>query len=215
MVSLCTHSVCFKFNTCFRVTICAAAICSYAHTNKFVSVRYALIALWSVSFLVYVIFFAMRLQSWDDSLDGHCYSSQGLASPEAEYPKVDNVYVSITTLYFFLSWSFFATVTMSKSGRKGNTVAESIVVLLLSSLQLPLHAYSIITLRASNEKLLKSGSVEQQWGFGQIAAMLLLGGNLLVLLNGCQGELPTKTSLLDPSLISRRLYKVESRTKER
>jgi hypothetical protein len=62
-------------------------------------------------------------------------------------------------------------------------------VLSVAMLQFPLHAYSIFTLRASNEKLLRSGNMEQQWGFGQIAAILLLGSNLIVLLNGLQGVL--------------------------
>ena len=61
-------------------------------------------------------------------------------------------------------------------------------VLILATLQFPLHTYSVITLRISNEKLLKSGTSEQQWGFGQVAAILLLGGNLVVLLNNFQGD---------------------------
>ncbi|KAH7088572.1 hypothetical protein FB567DRAFT_524657 [Paraphoma chrysanthemicola] len=49
------------------------------------------------------------------------------------------------------------------------------VILSVAMLQCPLHIYSMFALRASNEKLLDEGDSERKWGFGQIAAMVLLG----------------------------------------
>jgi hypothetical protein len=60
-------------------------------------------------------------------------------------------------------------------------------VLSWAALQVPLHLYSLLALRASNDKLLNSGITEQEWGFGQIVAVMLLGTNVLGLLNGVQG----------------------------
>jgi hypothetical protein len=61
-------------------------------------------------------------------------------------------------------------------------------VLYLAFLQFPLHAYSVITLRISNKSLLTSGNVEQEWGFGQVSAMVLLAPNLIGLIVGITGE---------------------------
>jgi hypothetical protein len=61
------------------------------------------------------------------------------------------------------------------------------MVLTVAAFQFPLHVYSIFALRGSNEALLSGGITEQQWGFGQIVAMILLGTNIVVLVNGIQG----------------------------
>jgi hypothetical protein len=63
------------------------------------------------------------------------------------------------------------------------------IILGIAALQFPLHVYSIFTLRSLNESLLISGSAEQEWGFGQIVAVILLGTNLVTLVNGFQGML--------------------------
>jgi hypothetical protein len=61
-------------------------------------------------------------------------------------------------------------------------------VVLFAALMGPIHAYSIFSLRRYNETFLTSGVTEQQWGFGQTVAMILLGTNIIVLVNGIQGE---------------------------
>jgi len=61
-------------------------------------------------------------------------------------------------------------------------------VLSFAAIQGPFHAYAIFTLRKDNEALLTSGIAEQQWGFGQIVAMILLGTNIVALVNGIQGK---------------------------
>jgi hypothetical protein len=57
----------------------------------------------------------------------------------------------------------------------------------VAALQSPFHASCIFTLRKENEALLTSGIMEQQWGFGQTVAMIFLGTNIIVLVNGIQG----------------------------
>jgi hypothetical protein len=56
-------------------------------------------------------------------------------------------------------------------------------------LQYTVHTYFIFALRASNEALLSGGNAEQEWGFGQIVAVISLAGNLLALFDGIQGVL--------------------------
>ncbi|KAH8769469.1 hypothetical protein F5882DRAFT_333458 [Hyaloscypha sp. PMI_1271] len=56
-------------------------------------------------------------------------------------------------------------------------------ILAIAMLQCPLHIYSIFALRASNEHYLEGGS-EKEWGLGQIAAVVLLGGNILQFVDG-------------------------------
>jgi hypothetical protein len=60
-------------------------------------------------------------------------------------------------------------------------------ILAIAMLQCPLHIYSIFALRASNEHYLEGGS-EKEWGLGQIAAVVLLGGNILQFVDGFIGR---------------------------
>jgi hypothetical protein len=46
-------------------------------------------------------------------------------------------------------------------------------ILQIAMMQLPLHLYFIIRIRLSNEPLLSNGSDENQWGFGQIYALIM------------------------------------------
>lgn len=59
-------------------------------------------------------------------------------------------------------------------------------ILGIAMLQCPLHIYSIFALRASNEHYLE-GDSERNWGFGQIVAVVLLGGNILQFIDGLIG----------------------------
>ncbi|KAK8124261.1 uncharacterized protein PG998_000020 [Apiospora kogelbergensis] len=52
-----------------------------------------------------------------------------------------------------------------------------VTILTLALAQYPVHGYMVYALRASNEKFL-SGSSENEWGFGQIVAMTLVGSTL-------------------------------------
>jgi hypothetical protein len=60
-----------------------------------------------------------------------------------------------------------------------NSVFIQYTVICVAFLQFPLHAYSIFTLRRSNESLLNNGNNEQAWGFSQVGAMILLAPNLI------------------------------------
>jgi hypothetical protein len=68
-------------------------------------------------------------------------------------------------------------------------------LLQIAMLQCPLHIYSIFALRASNEGYLENGSLEKEWGFGQTAAVISLGGNILQFVDGIAGMIPRKSVL--------------------
>lgn len=65
-------------------------------------------------------------------------------------------------------------------------LARANLVLTTAMLQLPLHLYFIIRLRLSNEPLLSNGSDENQWGFGQIYALIMSAG---LVVECCKGYL--------------------------
>jgi hypothetical protein len=71
----------------------------------------------------------------------------------------------------------------------------------IAMLQCPLHIYSIFALRASNERYLEDGSSEQDWGFGQIAAVVLLAGNILQIIDGVVGKSVFKIEMKEMRLI--------------
>lgn len=100
---------------------------------------------------------------------------------------IPKLLVYIVLVVYLFVWRQRTCLIRTWTLKGESSLQERHAVLLIAMVQFSLHAYSIFTLRASNEKFLNGGSMEQQWGFGQIAAMLLLGANLVVLLNGLQG----------------------------
>jgi hypothetical protein len=58
------------------------------------------------------------------------------------------------------------------------------ITLLFVLLQYPVHMYSVFALRAANESRLMQGNTEQDWGFGQVVAVILLGSNVTMLVDG-------------------------------
>jgi hypothetical protein len=93
-----------------------------------------------------------------------------------------NLYLCATLIVFGFEERRFSKYFSKYSGR-----ATEAFVLGVAALQLPVHLYSLLALRASNEKFLNSGTTEQEWGFGQIVAMIPLGSNVLGVLSGVQG----------------------------
>jgi hypothetical protein len=61
---------------------------------------------------------------------------------------------------------------------------KQITALLVALLQYPVHMYSVFALRAANESRLTQGNTEQDWGFGQVVAVILLGNNVVLLAEG-------------------------------
>jgi hypothetical protein len=69
-------------------------------------------------------------------------------------------------------------------------LARANPILFVAMLQLPLHLYFIIRLRLTNEPLLSNGTDENQWGFGQIYALIMSAG---LVVECCKGYLSAYT----------------------
>jgi hypothetical protein len=143
-----------------------------------------LIFIWAILYLAYTSIFATRLLSWNYNHPGHCYNPSGSSNILSFHPAGDRSWISLWSVWVFTS------LAMAYGLERGLLPVRRVVargVLLFAAVQGPFHAYTIFTLRKDNEALLTSGFTEQQWGFGQTVAMILLGTNIIVLVNGIQG----------------------------
>jgi hypothetical protein len=66
-------------------------------------------------------------------------------------------------------------------------VTYPLTILYVAYILYPIHTQSIISLRTANESLLTSGNTEQEWGFGQVSAIILLAPNLAGILVAVKG----------------------------
>ena len=137
--------------------------------------RYCSIAIFLMLYLTFVIMFGIRLNDWDDSTPGQCYSTSRIAVPDGLHPVGDQIYLGITSFYCIGLLSA-ATIESRMPSRRDSAQKT---VILMGSLQFILHVYMAISLRISNQSLLDDPSLEEQWGFGQILAVVMLGATVV------------------------------------
>ncbi|RYC58491.1 hypothetical protein CHU98_g7716 [Xylaria longipes] len=202
------------------VSAAAALVIVFKKPNAIVS-RVVLILVFLSLYLVFVILFGLKLQSWDDDIPGHCYRAGGISTEGAAHPYVDNIYLAITALYLFVSLGIALKAAkinlqkyiqslqvaatpdhrspsrtsspnlFSKAGLLLLVQADidfqqlsescfdpSFLVLTVALIQYPVHVYTLFALRKSNEPYL-SGDSENQWGFGQVVALVLVASVLI------------------------------------
>jgi hypothetical protein len=142
-----------------------------------------------------------KLKSWDIATRGRCYNpdigggSIFLVAPDGLY------YVGYSYAYMCLSvfaaglityrarskrWQSISTFKEMEKKRQWK-VLYPLVLLCVTYFLFPLHTQSIISLRTANESLLTSGNTEQEWGFGQVSAIILLAPNLAGILVAVKG----------------------------
>ncbi|KAI8944359.1 hypothetical protein F4801DRAFT_223408 [Xylaria longipes] len=201
------------------VSAAAALVIVFEKPNAIVF-RVVLILVFLSLYFVFVILFGLKLQSWDDSVPGHCYRAGGISTQGAAHPYVDNIYLAITALYLFVSLGIALKAAkmnlqkyiqslqvaaapdhrspsrtsspnlFSKAGLLLLVQADKdfqqlsefwfdppFLVLTVALIQYPVHAYTLFALRKSNEPYL-SGDSENQWGFGQVIALVLVASVL-------------------------------------
>ncbi|KAK0737787.1 hypothetical protein B0T18DRAFT_234491 [Schizothecium vesticola] len=160
-------------------------------------IRIVLSAVFSILHLAFSILYGQRLEKWDWTVPGRCYNTRLLAMPDASHPYVDRIYLGITCFYMqsSLILCFFAAFEKWLNFEPGedndnapdnsdSDAAEhignlySVLVILAAMYQYPLHLYSTIALRLSNESLLE-GDSENSWGFGQVSALVLVVNTLI------------------------------------
>ena len=137
--------------------------------------RYCSIAIFLLLYLAFVIIFGIRLNNWDDATPGQCYSTSRIAIPDGLHPVGDQIYLGITSLYCFL----LLMIAAVQSRMLGERDEAQKTVTIMGSLQFVLHVYTAIALRISNQSLLDNPSLEEQWGFGQILAVVMLGATVV------------------------------------
>lgn len=142
--------------------------------------------------MVFTSLFGKRLESWDYNSPGRCYNTTNLAHPSARHPYVDKIYLAFTCLYLLsgLMLAIAVGVEIQLTTKLTRLALAQVYALAIAFAQFPVHTYSVLTLRKSNEKLLSSGNGEQEWGFGQVSAMILLAPNLFGIIIAINGKRP-------------------------
>jgi hypothetical protein len=167
--------------------------------------------LFSILYLSFTILFGVKLRDWDYNGSGRCYNTRLIANRGDLHPGVDIAFLVVTSFYCMATltlcisilvgfpWDKFFAFWHSPEIRRflgpsstrllvwGNSydIASSIVAVAL--LQYPLHHYMVIAMRASNEGQI-SGDSEDDWGFGQIVALVLALASVFECVKGVLGE---------------------------
>ena len=137
--------------------------------------RYCSIAMFLLLYLTFVIMFGIRLNDWDDSAPGQCYSTSRIAVPDGLHPIGDQIYLGITSFYCYVL--LLTAKIESRMPSQRDRAQKGVII--MGSLQFVLHVYTAISLRVSNQSLLDNPSVEERWGFGQILAVIMLGATII------------------------------------
>ncbi|KAK0641424.1 hypothetical protein B0T16DRAFT_419812 [Cercophora newfieldiana] len=150
-------------------------------------VRVTLSFIFAVLHLAFSILYGRALQRWDWTTPGRCYNTRLIAHPAASHPYVDKIYLGMTCFYM-QAFLIMCVVTWlgSRDGAASNgydSDDEDVrfwapIVIMGALYQYPLHLYSTVALRVSNEGLLE-GDSENSWGFGQVIALVLVVDTLI------------------------------------
>ena len=117
--------------------------------------------------------FGIRLNDWNDGIPGQCFNPQKITPPNARHPLVDQVYLGVTSFYVFCLALY---ATLYRGVDDSNSQND---VLWVGSVQFILHVYMVIALRVSNQSLLDDAALEEEWGFGQVLALIMFGSTLV------------------------------------
>ena len=148
-------------------------------------VRYYSIGIFGLLYLGFTIMLGIRLNGWNDALPGRCYITSKIALPGAKHPYVDQIYLGITSLYVYSLMSG-ATILCRMPGQR---LYWQKTIIIVGTMQFILHVYTIVALRISNQPLLDNIALEDEWGFGQVIAIVMLAATLLECAKGLEGKL--------------------------
>jgi hypothetical protein len=159
-----------------------------------------------ILYLAFCISFGVRLTGWDESIPGQCYNTSAISRSQDSHPAADKVYLGITCFYFIGVFILVALASISwnedRLGDSNSNPLERIFELAIfmiakrdasywaltyAAMQFPLHLWSMIALRVTNQQLLADHS-EDMWGFGQIIAVIMLAGILIECFKGVKGQ---------------------------
>jgi hypothetical protein len=180
-------------------------VCSFKTLKKHTGIRLASVILLVVLFITFSTAFGVRLNARDESKPGHCYNSSKISHGSAKHPYHDHLYLGFTVwaVIGVLIWAcggcfdrdaqptdpitvFFYRYAKVLPGNT-NELTAARIVLTYASIQLPLHLYIVIALRATNQSLLE-GDSENAWGFGQVISMVMVAATLSECWKGYRGS---------------------------
>ena len=147
-------------------------------------VRYYTVAIFGLLYTGFTIMLGVRLNDWNDALPGRCYSTLRVALPNAKHPFVDQVYLGVTSFYVYCLMVVATIICRIPMVR----LYYQKTIVMTGTLQFLLHVYTLVALRISNEPLLDHPAIENEWGFGQVVAMMMLAATLLECARGFEGE---------------------------
>jgi hypothetical protein len=139
------------------------------------------VLVFAILYLVFLIILEVRLNKWNEEEPGKCYNWHLTTSPHARHPNAEKTYVAVTGVWMLVSVFSAVFASVKKLDKKVKSV------LALGLLQFPVHVYMLITLRIANQGLLEGGEQENEWGFGQIVALVLLSDTIISAVNGLIG----------------------------
>ena len=150
-------------------------------------VRYFCISIFGLLYFGFTIMLGIRLNDWNDEVPGRCYRTSNIALPNSKHPYVDQIYLGVTAFYVFCLLNAVIIGCRVPNTRLDNQ--RSIII--VGTLQFVLHVYILVALRISNQPLLDNVALEEQWGFGQVIAIIMLVSTLLECAKSLEGELVT------------------------
>jgi len=189
----------------FRISTTAAIVCSLDPQTSSGIIRCCLVFLWLGIYSIYTGAFLGKLKSWDIATRGRCYNPDiGGGSFIVVWSGITphgSYYVGSSYAYMCLSVFAAGLITYRARAKRLQSISTfkemqkkkkwkvtyPLVLLYVTYVIYPIHTQSIIALRTANESLLTSGHTEQEWGFGQVSAIILLAPNLAGILVAVKG----------------------------
>lgn len=83
--------------------MCASLVNVFGHKKTYILDRSLLLVVFLFLYLAFVIMFGMKLRTWNNDIPGKCYNTNRISIPTSSHPYVDNIYLSLTCLYFVAS----------------------------------------------------------------------------------------------------------------
>ncbi len=158
--------------------------CVYETQLEGKRVRYVSIGIFGLLYTGFTIMLGIRLNDWNDALPGRCYRTSRIALPTAKHPFVDQIYLGFTSFYVYC----LMVVTIMLCRTPSTRLYYQKNVITVGILQFVLHVYTLVALRISNQPLLDNVALEDEWGFGQVIALVMLVATLLECAKGLEGK---------------------------
>ena len=169
----------------YSVSNTAAMTCVYDTHLESKRVRYCTIAVLGLLYTGFTIMLGVRLNDWNDDSPGRCYITSKVGSPNPKHPLLDQVYLGVTSSYA----SFLMVYAIIICRRPILRLYHQKTVVMTCTLQFAIHGLTLVSLRIHNGPLLDNVTLENEWGFGQVLAIMMLAATLLGCARGFEGKL--------------------------